>query len=74
MNWADFLHAGSDVIIFGKTTDHALYFWLLNTGPPMYCISSNKHQASNKHCTFGYPQSNKCFPSSKGHTSKSSAY
>ena len=62
MNWADFLHAGSDVIILGKTTNHALYLWPLNTGSPLYCISSNKHQASNKHCTFGYPHSNKCCP------------
>ena len=32
MNWADFLHAGSDQIIFDLTNDHAWYLWLLSTG------------------------------------------
>ena len=35
MNWADFLHAGSDGIIFGFTINHAHYLWLLNTEAPM---------------------------------------
>ena len=35
MNWADLLHAGSDVIIFGKTINHALYIWLSNIGAPL---------------------------------------
>ena len=32
MNWADFLHAGSDGIILNKTINLALYLWLLNAG------------------------------------------
>ena len=35
MNWADFLHAGSDATIFDQTTDHALYIQFLNTGAPV---------------------------------------
>ena len=35
MNWADYLHAGSDGIIFGENMNHALYLWLLNTGAPL---------------------------------------
>ena len=35
MNWDDFLHAGSDGIIFGLTINHVRYLWLLNTGTPL---------------------------------------
>ena len=35
MNWADFLHVGSDGIIFDLTINHASYLWLLNTGAPL---------------------------------------
>ena len=30
MNWAKFLHAGSDAIILGQIANHILYLWLLN--------------------------------------------
>ena len=32
MNWANVLHAGNDVIIFGLTTNLSLYLSLLKTG------------------------------------------
>ena len=35
INWADFLHAGSDRIIFGLAINHAQFLWLLNTGAPL---------------------------------------
>ena len=35
INWYDFLHAGSDRIIFSKTINHVLYLWLLNIGAPL---------------------------------------
>ena len=35
MNWGDFLHAGSDGVIFSETINHALYLWLLSTGVPL---------------------------------------
>ena len=35
MNWADFLHPGGDVIVFGWTTNQTLYLLLLNTGAPL---------------------------------------
>ena len=35
MNWADFLHAGSDGIIFGLNINHAQYLWLLHPGAPL---------------------------------------
>ena len=53
MNWADFLHAGGNVIIFGYTTNHALYDWCLNTGAPLSCICYLLRCLVN----FGLPQS-----------------
>ena len=35
MNWADFLHAGSDGIIFGLTINHTRYLVILNTVAPL---------------------------------------
>ena len=35
VNWADFLHAGSDEINFGQNINDALYLWLLNTRAPL---------------------------------------
>ena len=43
-----------------------------------YCTSSNKHRASNKRCSFGYPHWRKRLPkglnSNKCHTSKCGAH
>ena len=35
MNWADFLQAGNDGIIFSLTINHSRYLWLLNAETPL---------------------------------------